>query len=328
MNGIIKLAVTIFALVFVLSAVRTCSNDRNRTVYTRERAQPEYNVTIQQNNVAGQEDAAAGLDLRAVADLIKTTQNAEELESKLNSAEQRINNLDLDEDGKVDFIKVTEYGDETMRGFSLTVDLAEGQTQEVATIEIAKASGTEETATIQAHGNPNVYGDNHYYHSRTSIGDVLLWSYLFSSMNRPMYNSGWGYGNYPGYYNRHDTISNDQYRRTVQPRVSSSGMSRASTPAIRSSTKSPNAGKTAANIKAPLAKPTTAQKSFQARNPSKTVRSGGFGRSKSPATAASSRSPATTRSAVSSSRSSTRTTPSRPSVRSSSVSRSRSSGGK
>ena len=312
MNGIIKLAVGMFAIVFILSMFKTCSNARSNSGYTRASSGDNYNVTIQQNNAAGQQDAASGLDLQAVASLIKTTQNAEELERKLNSSDQRINNLDLDEDGKVDFISITEYGADSMRGFSLTVDLAGGETQEVATIEIEKDA--EEMANIQAHGNPNIYGNNHYYHSRTSIGEVLLYGYLFSSLTRPMYHSSGSYGNYPGYYNRHDTVSRDQYRRAVQPTASSAGMSRASSSTIQSSSKSPNASKTASSIKAPLANPTAAQKSFQARNPSKTVQSGGFGRSKA--------------AAASASRPSTRSTPSRPSVRTRSASRSRSSGGK
>ena len=254
------------------------------------RTQEQYNVSVQTINTA-----ADGLDLEKLGPLIKKASSAEKLEQLLNDKSEGVNNLDLDEDGKVDFIKVTEYGDANAQGFSLTAEPAAGEEQEIATIEVEKVNDRE--ANVEVNGSREIYGHNHYRHSSFGIGDYLLLSYLF----RPHtpYMSPWHYGRYPNYYGRYSTVPQQEYARRT---ASSGGAFRSSsTSAMKSDITSPNQGKTANSIKAPLRNPTSSQKSFQARNPSqKTVRKGGFGKK------------TTKRS----------TTPSRPSVRKSSTFRS------
>ena len=58
--------------------------------------------------------AADGLDLKAVGVLLKESKDAKELEEKLNKP-GGVNNLDLDEDDKVDFIKVESDDQEKIR---------------------------------------------------------------------------------------------------------------------------------------------------------------------------------------------------------------------
>ena len=251
-------------LIGLFPFLTNCSDNKRYNNY--------YEVSVAQQT----HFAASGLDLQAVGGLVQKAKDGEDLERLLNDSKTGINNLDLDEDGKVDYIKVTEYGSGDNRGFSLTVELSEEEEQEIATIDIEK-TGTE-TATVQTHGNPHIYGNNHYYRSSFGLTDVLLMSWLFSG-NRPHYHSSWGHGNYPGHYNRYPTRSYDRYQRDVRNRTASSQFKKASSSTLTSKSTSPNATKTAKNIKAPLKNPTTAQKSFQARNPSKQVSSGGFGRS-------------------------------------------------
>lgn len=280
MNTMLKFGLGAFAVLILLSSFSNCSKNN--------RYNDTYNVTVQQTIA---QDAAAGLDLQAVGELVKRAKTGEEFEQLLNDSSVGINNLDLDENGSVDYIKVTEYGSENQKGFSLTVDLANNQTQEVATIEIEKTS--EGQAHMQTYGNRNLYGSNHYYHSRTSFTDILLVSWLFSS-GRPYYGSPWGYGHYPSYYRSYSTRGYNSYRRDMGNVTRSSTYSRANSSNLSASTASPNANKTANNIKAPLKSPTTSQKSFQARNPSKQIRRGGFGsqskRTSSPTARSSSRS--------------------------------------
>jgi hypothetical protein len=226
-----------------------------------------YNVEVQ--TVVS---AAEGLNLKAVGELLKKANDAETFEKLLNSKDEGINNLDLNEDGKVDYIFVTEYGNEKVKGFSLTVEPAPGETQEVATIEVEKT--TDGQADVQVKGNEQIYGSNHYYRSHFSLTDALILGYLF----RPhgFYASPWRYGSYPGYYNRYSPVSHSGYNSRV--RNMGSGFRSTSSPVIQSNVKSPNTDKTAQSIRAPLKNPTSSQKAFQARNPSKQVRSGGFGR--------------------------------------------------
>ncbi len=281
-------AIAIFAGIFCLSVISNCGSSKQRTG-------DNYNVDIQQTTI---NDAASGLNLVAVGELVKEVKDAEVLERKLNDPAEKINNLDLDENGKVDYIRVTEYGSDNLRGFSLTTELADGEEQEIATIEIEKAA--DGYANVQTHGNQQIYGNNHYYHSRVSLTDMLIVGWLFNSNRGGYYSSPWRYNSYPSYYSPYSTRTRSSYDRDVSSRVSGSTLQKSQKSTLSSTISSPNSQKKATNIKAPLRSPTTTQKSFQARNPSKSVASGGFGRSKSSST------------------------PSRPSVKSSSGSSSRS----
>lgn len=237
-----------------------------------DRTQIEYVTTIVRQ-------AADGLDLQAVTDLATKVKTAEEFETSLNDPARKINNLDLNEDDLVDYIKVTEIQDGDIRGFSLTTELGEEEDdeQELAVIQFEK--GANEEVTVQTHGNSHIYGNNYYYHRRTSIGDVLLWSYLFSPHRG--YYSSWGYNRYPPSYSRYRTSTYDSYRGHHQGQSYSKNVAKSSAPAVSKPIKSPNFNKTSSKIKAPLKNPTASQKSFQTRNPSKQItRSKGFGSSK------------------------------------------------
>ena len=268
MKNIMNWAIVLFVGIVCLSVISNCgrSNSSSRN---------SYNVNIQQTTVT---DAASGLDLVAVGELVKNVKDAESFERSLNDPAGRVNNLDLDEDGKTDYIQVTEYGSGSLRGFSLTTQLAEGEEQEVATIEIEQSA--DGSANVQTHGNRHIYGNNHYYQSRVSMTDMLIVGWLFSG-NRSYYSSPYGYGRYPTNYRQYDSRSQSNYRRDISNRVNTSTMQRSTRSTLNNSASSPNANKTASNIKAPLRSPTTSQKSFQTRNPSKTVSSGGFGRNNS-----------------------------------------------
>ena len=220
--------------------------------------------------------AADGLNLQAVGELLKEANDAEQFEKLLNEKGKGLNNLDLDEDGNVDFIKVTEYGEGDTTGFSLTVDTEGEEEQEIATIDVVKTS--EGDVNVELQGNQQIYGPNHYYHHRYGVGEMLLFSYLFRP--HPFYFSPYRYGFYPGFYGRgYPVVGIGAYRSRASGVVSrsTSQVSRSSRSTQTTKATSPNAGKTSSKIKAPLKNPTGSQKSFQARNPSKQVRSGGFG---------------------------------------------------
>lgn len=263
-------AIALFFGIVCLAIISNCGRSRSSS-------RDSYNVTAQQTTVS---DAASGLNLVAVGELVKNVTNAESLERSLNDPAKKINNLDLNEDGKTDYIRVTEYGSGNVRGFSLTTELADGQEQEIATIEIEK--NTDGSAAVQAHGNQQIYGNNHYYHSRVSLTDMLIVGWLFSG-NRSHYHSPWHYGHYPTHYSPYNSRSSQNYQRDISNRVNNSTMQRSSASTLNTPVSSPNANKSASNIKAPLRSPTTSQKSFQTRNPSKTLASGGFGRTQSSA---------------------------------------------
>lgn len=260
MNGTVVAIIVMFLLMW---GCATCMTPRRQATTT------STDTTI---NVIS--SASDGLDLKALGQLVSEVSSAEDLERKINKPNS-INNLDLDDDGQVDFISVTEYGNKTDEfGFSLTAEPAKGEVQEVATIEVIKE---EQRATLQVHGNQHIYGSGHHYSAGYTIGGLLLMSYLLRP--HPFYMPTYGFGRYPGYYSSYSTV----HRGSYQSRVSGMGssVSRASASNVKStSITNPNKGKVAqSGIKKSLAKPTASQKSFQARNASKSVGKGGFGKS-------------------------------------------------
>ena len=142
--------------------VPSCESDsKNQTTYV---------TTVQKM-------ASDGLNLQAVTDLATKVKSTQEFEQELNKPNNQINNLDLNEDNTVDFIKVTEINNDTGKGFSLTTEVAPNDEQELAVIQFEVDKQTQQ-ATVQATGNPQVYGNHHHYHNRMGLTDVLIWGYF------------------------------------------------------------------------------------------------------------------------------------------------------
>jgi len=261
MNHLTKIGFCIFGgLVFFIFAVSACKKD-----------QPASTEVIAQ-------EYAKGLDLQLVAAMAKKSKDATSFEKELNSSSSKVNNIDLNDDGKVDYIKVTEYGSDDKRGFSLTTEMEPGKVQEIATIQFTKNG---ENVDMDVRGNQTLYGNGHHYRSSFSITDGLLLYWIFSSRNH--YHSPYGYGHYPSHYNSNRSrISNTNYGKYTSTQSSRSSFKKASGSSSSTSLKSPNANKSAvrANI---IANPTKSQRSFQKRSGT-SARSGGFGKTSSSST--------------------------------------------
>jgi hypothetical protein len=240
-------------LVLVLGLAMTfmsCDNHNSNVVVRQPRVVVNPTTSLVGDN----------LDLQALGELVRTSGNAQDIENQLNSSSS-INNLDLDGDGQVDYIRVTEIGEGTTRGFSFQVELSNGQVEEVATINIEQG-GDMANMTIQ--GNPSYYGSHGYYHSSHHASDMLLMAYLFSS-HRP-YFSPYHYGSYPRGYHSYRSVPSTSYRT----RVTTTRTTRTSRPSsvsatTRRSTVAPTAATTRTST---MARPTTSQKSFRKTTPS------------------------------------------------------------
>jgi hypothetical protein len=78
------------------------------------------------------------LNLYGVLDIFQNSTTIEKFEQSLNDDNTKINNLDLDNDGKVDFIKVKteKEGDNFM--FVLQVEVSKNEVQDIAVIFVNK----------------------------------------------------------------------------------------------------------------------------------------------------------------------------------------------
>lgn len=95
------------------------------------------------------------LDLYAVLDLFQKSKTIEDFEKTLNLEKTGINNLDLDLDKKVDFIKVETKKDGDDFTFILQVAVTKTETQDVAAILVSKDE--DKKITMQIVGDTDLY---------------------------------------------------------------------------------------------------------------------------------------------------------------------------
>lgn len=99
------------------------------------------------------------LDLYAVLDLFQKSKTIEDFEKSLNLENSKINNLDLDNDKKVDFIKVTTKKDGDDFSFVLQDAVSKTETQDVAVILVSKDKSGK--VTMQIVGDKELYGKDY-----------------------------------------------------------------------------------------------------------------------------------------------------------------------
>ena len=96
------------------------------------------------------------LNLYAVLDLFQKSKTIEDFEKDLNLESMGVNNLDLNNDSKVDFIKVETQQDDDDFMFILRDAISEKETQDVAVIYVSKNENNK--ITLQIVGNEALYG--------------------------------------------------------------------------------------------------------------------------------------------------------------------------
>ncbi len=105
------------------------------------------------------------LDLFAVLDLFQKSKTIEEFEKSLNLEATGINNMDLNLDNKVDFIKVETKQDGDDFTFILQINVSEKEIQDVAVILISKDKDAK--VTMQIVGDKDLYGDGYVVEPNT-----------------------------------------------------------------------------------------------------------------------------------------------------------------
>lgn len=89
--------------------------------------------------------------------LLKESESPEDFEKRLNTESSKVNNLDLNEDGEIDYIRVIDNMEGDVHALVLQVPVSEEESQDVAVIEIEKTG--DEEAILQIIGDPDVYGE-------------------------------------------------------------------------------------------------------------------------------------------------------------------------
>jgi hypothetical protein len=153
-------------------------------------------ITVEAQN----SDISNNLDLQAVASTFGESKDLEDFERRLNDYDSQISNLDLNNDGEVDYLRVIENMENNVHVVVVQAVLDRDVFQDVATIVVEKRDNRR--TMVQVIGDPYIYGNDYIiepvYVYTPSIFS-FFWGYNYHSWYSPYY-----YGYYPRYYhNRH-----------------------------------------------------------------------------------------------------------------------------
>ena len=95
--------------------------------------------------------------LQGALELFRKSQSIEAFEKLLNTENNNVNNLDLDGDGQIDYIKVIDKSSSDAHAFILQVPVSETENQDIAVIELEKTG--RESAQLQIVGDEDIFGE-------------------------------------------------------------------------------------------------------------------------------------------------------------------------
>jgi hypothetical protein len=150
------------------------------------------------------------LDLNAVAAAFAEARSVQEFENILNSSRYMINNLDLNGDGYIDYLRVIETRQGYYHAFLIQACVAPSLFQDVATLVVERRSST---LYVEVIGDPYLYGYN-YIVRPVFVNRPPLWDVF----GRPSYNpwrSPYHYGHCPSHYQRMRPVYLTHYQAYV-----------------------------------------------------------------------------------------------------------------
>ena len=164
---------------------------------------------------AANSEISDNLDLELVASIFGEAEDLEDFEKRLNDPDAQISNLDLNEDGEVDYLRVIETSKGDTHLITIQAVIAKDQYQDVATIDVEKGSNGE--TEVQVVGDVYMYGHGHiitpvYVHPPTIY--IWFWSPFYSPWHSPFF---WGV--YPPYYHPWHPYPRNRYRRNVEVNI-------------------------------------------------------------------------------------------------------------
>lgn len=154
--------------------------------------------------------SATDLDLSTISDTIRSGKatDANSLQAIINDPATSINNVDLDKDGNIDPITVTEDQNANGKTFNLVANPATGDPSTVATINLT--TNAQQQVVVQAGYPAYVTGYQDYYYNYTVANNLAFMMWAMSP--RPMWVPS-SYRSY-GWYAPHHVYDNGYVTRT------------------------------------------------------------------------------------------------------------------
>lgn len=103
------------------------------------------------------------VDLYGTLELFKKADTPENFENAIHSTDNGVNHLDLDGDGKTDYVRVVAKKDSDVHALALQVAVSASEMQNVAVIEMEK-TGNDKTH-VRMVGDEELYGKNYIIES-------------------------------------------------------------------------------------------------------------------------------------------------------------------
>ena len=160
-------------------------------------------------------DISDNLDLEAVASIFGDSENLEDFERRLNDPDTRISNLDLNQDGYIDYLRVLENSSDRNSAVIIQAVLDQDVYQDVATIEIEKSSNYKHR--VQIVGDSYVYGSN-YIIEPVYVHTPQIFSFFWGPVYRP-WHSPYYYNYYPEWYSYYRPYSPIKYHNHIHVHI-------------------------------------------------------------------------------------------------------------
>jgi hypothetical protein len=161
------------------------------------------------------DDIDPGLDLNEITEIASKVKSAEELERRLNSFNSKdiINNLDLNQDGIIDYIDVEEERIGSYRDGKIIYKLSVDEIQ-IATVSYEPDTDDTNHAHILIVGHQRYYGPRGYYRFRVKRGFYPYWTQPYWA--RPIYRSPYRFQinthrRYPNYWKKRNVVARNTY---------------------------------------------------------------------------------------------------------------------
>ena len=183
-----------------------------KTVYTTTVTSPTpkhttvTTVTVTNYNT----DLSFYLDLNAVAAAFAESRSVKEFEQILNSSRYMINNLDLNRDGWIDYLRVIETRNGYYHALLIQACLAPGVFQDVATLVAERRA---DVLYVEVIGDTYLYGYN-YIVRPVFVQRPPMWN-VYGQSSYTVWASPYYYGYYPSYYTQPRPIYLNHYQAYV-----------------------------------------------------------------------------------------------------------------
>ena len=183
-----------------------------QTVYTTQVTTPSPKVTTVTTFTVTNytTDPCFYLDLNAVAAAFAESRSVKEFEQIINSSRYMINNLDLNHDGWIDYLRVIETYKGYYHALLIQACLAPGVFQDVATL---MAERRPDVLYVEVIGDRYLYGAN-YIVRPVFIKRPPMWD-VYGRSNYACWSSPYYYGSFPSYYTQPQPIYLNHYQAYV-----------------------------------------------------------------------------------------------------------------